>query len=122
MGTSGSSKPGLIAYTFSAFVLASITLEFVRGTRAAGSFTALVGRNRRRYGGHIVHAALVLPRARVPGVTRDRSPADRKPLYGSFRFSRKAFGIGDPGWDGAVGDKLTIEFHLVGAKAHRPVR
>src|SRR5437764_1669472 len=30
----GSSAPGLVAYTFSAFVLASITLEFVRGTRA----------------------------------------------------------------------------------------
>src|SRR5213083_2903960 len=46
-----SSRPGLIAYTFSAFVLATIVLEFVRGTRAAGSFTALVSRNRRRYGG-----------------------------------------------------------------------
>lgn len=30
----GSSIPGLVAYTFSAFVLASIVLEFVRGTRA----------------------------------------------------------------------------------------
>ena len=28
----GSSTPGLLAYTFSAFVLASIVLEFVRGT------------------------------------------------------------------------------------------
>jgi len=56
----GSSLPGLIAYTFSAFVLASIVLEFVRGTRAAGSFTQLVARNRRRYGGYVVHAAVVL--------------------------------------------------------------
>ncbi|MDF2750622.1 MAG: cytochrome C-type biosis protein, partial [Gaiellaceae bacterium] len=65
----GSSIPGLIAYTFSAFVLASIALEFVRGTRArralAGgtwprAFSELVGRNRRRYGGYIVHAAIVL--------------------------------------------------------------
>lgn len=30
----GFSVPGLIANTFSAFVLASIALEFVRGTRA----------------------------------------------------------------------------------------
>ena len=30
----GSSTPGLIAYTFSAFVLATILLEFIRGTRA----------------------------------------------------------------------------------------
>ena len=30
----GSSKPGLVAYTFCAFVLAAIALEFIRGTRA----------------------------------------------------------------------------------------
>jgi cytochrome c-type biogenesis protein CcmF len=65
----GSSIPGLIAYTFSAFVLASVVLEFVRGTRARratsggswpGAFSALVARNRRRYGGYVVHAAVVL--------------------------------------------------------------
>src|SRR5829696_3040282 len=55
----GSSPPGLIAYTFSTFVLASIALEFVRGARASGSVLQLVGRNRRRYGGYIVHAAIV---------------------------------------------------------------
>ena len=65
----GSSVPGLVAYTFSVFVLASIALEFVRGTRArralAGgswprAFSDLVARNRRRYGGYVVHAAIVL--------------------------------------------------------------
>ena len=65
----GSSPVGLLAYTFSAFVLGSIGYEFVRGTRArreleGGSllwaFSSLVGRNRRRYGGYIVHAAIVL--------------------------------------------------------------
>ena len=65
----GSSVPGLIAYTFSAFVLASIALEFIRGTRARRAlsggpwplaFSSLIGRNRRRYGGYIVHAAIVL--------------------------------------------------------------
>jgi cytochrome c-type biogenesis protein CcmF len=65
----GSSIPGLVAYTFSAFVLATIVLEFVRGTRARQALSsepwpralsALVGRNRRRYGGYIVHAAIVL--------------------------------------------------------------
>jgi cytochrome c-type biogenesis protein CcmF len=65
----GSSPAGLVGYTFAAFVLAAIALEFVRGTRArhalgAGSwfvaFTSLVGRNRRRYGGYVVHAAIVL--------------------------------------------------------------
>ena len=65
----GSSVPGLVGYTFCAFVLASIVLEFARGTRArhtlsrgswASAFADLVGRNRRRYGGYIVHASIVL--------------------------------------------------------------
>jgi cytochrome c-type biogenesis protein CcmF len=65
----GSSPAGLVGYTFAAFVLAAIVLEFVRGTRARrsiagggwlGAFAALVGRNRRRYGGYVVHAAIVL--------------------------------------------------------------
>jgi cytochrome c-type biogenesis protein CcmF len=62
-----SSPPGLLAYTFSAFVLASIVLEFVRGRRAAGSIRRLVGRNRRRYGGYLVHAAIVLVAIGVAG-------------------------------------------------------
>jgi cytochrome c-type biogenesis protein CcmF len=65
----GSSWVGLVAYTFSAFVLGSIGYEFVRGTRArralAGdswpaAFAELIARNRRRYGGYVVHAAIVL--------------------------------------------------------------
>jgi cytochrome c-type biogenesis protein CcmF len=55
-----SSLPGLLTYTFSAFVAASILLEFWRGTRATGSLTRLIGRNRRRYGGYVVHAAVLL--------------------------------------------------------------
>jgi cytochrome c-type biogenesis protein CcmF len=65
----GSSTPGLIAYTFSAFVLAAIVLEFVRGTTGrralTGSswplaFATLVQANRRRYGGYLVHVAIVM--------------------------------------------------------------
>jgi cytochrome c-type biogenesis protein CcmF len=65
----GSSLPGLVAYTFSAFAIAAVLVEFVRGTRArkelgdttwAGAFTSLVSRNRRRYGGYVSHAAVVL--------------------------------------------------------------
>ncbi len=56
----GSSSPGLIAYSFSAFVVAAIVVELVRGTRVTGSLWRLVGRNRRRYGGYIVHFAIVL--------------------------------------------------------------
>jgi cytochrome c-type biogenesis protein CcmF len=65
----GSSPAGLVGYTFAAFVLAAIVLEFVRGTRARrslgaggwlGALTSLVSRNRRRYGGYVVHAAIVI--------------------------------------------------------------
>jgi cytochrome c-type biogenesis protein CcmF len=65
----GSSPAGLVGYTFASFVLAAIVLEFARGTRARRSlgdeswpsaFACLIGRNRRRYGGYIVHAAIVL--------------------------------------------------------------
>jgi cytochrome c-type biogenesis protein CcmF len=65
----GSSIPGLVGYTFCIFVLASIGLEFTRGTRARhalsgdswpAAFAQLVGRNRRRYGGYVVHSAIVL--------------------------------------------------------------
>jgi cytochrome c-type biogenesis protein CcmF len=65
----GSSLVGVVGYTFSIFVLASIVLEFARGTAARrtlggvswpGAFGALIARNRRRYGGYVVHAAIVL--------------------------------------------------------------
>jgi cytochrome c-type biogenesis protein CcmF len=65
----GSSPAGLVGYTFASFVLAAIVLEFARGTRARrslgdegwlGAFAGLVGRNRRRYGGYVVHAAIVI--------------------------------------------------------------
>jgi cytochrome c-type biogenesis protein CcmF len=65
----GSNVAGLVAYTFCVFVMAAIVEEFVRGTRARkalgertwlGAFNTLVARNRRRYGGYVVHAAIVL--------------------------------------------------------------
>jgi cytochrome c-type biogenesis protein CcmF len=81
------STPGLIAYTFSAFVLATIVLEFARGTRArkalgAGgwinAFNSLIARNRRRYGGYISHAAVVLLTIGVVGSS----------VYGTSRTGR----------------------------------
>jgi len=73
---SGSSIPGLVAYTFSAFVLATIGQEFVRGTSGRRALTGesvptafgrLIGRNRRRYGGYVVHASIVLLAIGVAG-------------------------------------------------------
>jgi cytochrome c-type biogenesis protein CcmF len=83
----GSSKPGLIAYTFSAFVFASIVLEFARGTRArralsdsgwAAAFGELVARNRRRYGGYVVHAAIVLLAVGIAGSSAYQTVKDVK--------------------------------------------
>ena len=83
----GSSIPGLVAYTFSAFVLATIVMEFARGTRARkalgasswpSAFTSLVSRNRRRYGGYVVHAAIVLFAIGVAGSSAFDSVAEAK--------------------------------------------
>jgi cytochrome c-type biogenesis protein CcmF len=82
----GSSTAGLLAYTFSAFVLGSVGYEFVRGTRTrraldgAGwwpAFSSLVGRNRRRYGGYVVHAAIVMLAIGVAGSAYDTTRSAR---------------------------------------------
>jgi cytochrome c-type biogenesis protein CcmF len=94
----GSSPTGLIAYTFSAFVLGSIVYEFARGTLArralAGgswlaAFSGLVARNRRRYGGYVVHASIVLLAIGVVGSS----------AYDTTREARL-----DPGQSLGVGD------------------
>ena len=83
----GSSVPGLVAYTFSAFVAATIVMEFARGTRARkalgaaswlGAFGSLVSRNRRRYGGYVVHAAIVLLAIGIAGSSAFDSVAEAK--------------------------------------------
>jgi cytochrome c-type biogenesis protein CcmF len=83
----GSSMPGLVAYTFSAFVLATIVLEFARGTRARkalgaeswpGAFSSLIARNRRRYGGYVVHASIVLLAVGIAGSSAFDSVAEAK--------------------------------------------
>ncbi len=73
----GSSRPGLLAYTFSAFVGASIVLEFVRGRAAAGGILRLVSRNRRRYGGYVVHAAVVLLAIGIAGSSAYQTVRER---------------------------------------------
>jgi cytochrome c-type biogenesis protein CcmF len=87
----GSSWPGLLAYTFAAFVGASIVLEFVRGTRARhalaggswpGAFGTLVARNRRRYGGYVVHAAVLLLAVGIAGSSAYQTVREQKLLPG----------------------------------------
>ena len=101
----GSSIPGLIAYTFSTFVLASIALEFIRGTRARrslsggswpGAFSALVARNRRRYGGYVVHAAVVLLAIGIAGssaydkVVEGRLAPDQTLAVGDYQLTYRS--------------------------------
>ena len=83
----GSSIPGLVAYSFSAFALTSIGLEFLRGTRARrdlsggswpAAFGALISRNRRRYGGYIVHASIVVLAIGMAGASLYDSVAERR--------------------------------------------
>jgi cytochrome c-type biogenesis protein CcmF len=73
----GSSWPGLLAYTFGAFVIASILLEFVRGRAAAGGIFRLISRNRRRYGGYMVHAAIVLLAIGIAGSSAYQTVRER---------------------------------------------
>ena len=87
----GSSIPGLVAYTFSAFVLTTIVMEFARGTHARkalgapswfAAFGSLITRNRRRYGGYVVHAAVVLFAIGVAGSSAFDSVAEAKLTQG----------------------------------------
>jgi cytochrome c-type biogenesis protein CcmF len=63
------SMSAIIAYAFAGFVSATILQEFYKGVNARRSmygeaapkaFVRLVARNRRRYGGYIVHAGVVI--------------------------------------------------------------
>jgi cytochrome c-type biogenesis protein CcmF len=103
----GSSWPGLLAYTFSAFVAASIVLEFVRGRAATGSLVKLVARNRRRYGGYLVHAAVVLLAIGIAGssayqTVRERvlTPGQSLDAAGYTLTYVNAFGTNGPNYTG----------------------
>jgi cytochrome c-type biogenesis protein CcmF len=98
LGGAGSSPAGVVGYTFAVFVMTTIVLEFARGTRARKSlgtggwwsaFTSLVGRNRRRYGGYVVHASIVILLVGAIGI-------------GGFSTTREA--RLDPGESMAIGD------------------
>lgn len=59
----------VVCFSLSAFVLATIFMEFYRGTRARQALMGeaapralanLVGKNRRRYGGYVIHVGVVM--------------------------------------------------------------
>jgi len=114
----GRSLIGVVAYTFSVFVLASIVLEFARGTAARKAlgdlgwleaFSSLIARNRRRYGGYVVHASIVLLAIGVTGSS----------LYGTTREARLA-----PGESMTVaGDRLLFRGYETTLESnHRAIR
>lgn len=58
-----------LTFSISIFVLLTITIEFYRGTKARSqttgedlltSFFTLIAKNKRRYGGHVIHIGIVL--------------------------------------------------------------
>ena len=71
--------PGCSRTRSRAFVAASIVLEFVRGRAAAGGIFRLIARNRRRYGGYIVHAAIVLLAIGIAGSSAYQTAAGADP-------------------------------------------
>jgi cytochrome c-type biogenesis protein CcmF len=67
----------LVAYVLGAFVMGTVAQEFAKGVRArrvmygesaAGALVQLVARNRRRYGGYIVHVGIVVLFAAFAGL------------------------------------------------------
>ena len=57
-------------------MLTTIVVELVRGTRVTGSLFELVSRNRRRYGGYVVHASIVLLAIGIVGSSSYSSEKD----------------------------------------------
>jgi cytochrome c-type biogenesis protein CcmF len=83
----GSHPAGLAGYSFSAFVLTAIAVEWVRGTRArrvldrgswVAAFASLVAHNRRRYGGYVVHAAVALLAIGIAGSSLYGASSERR--------------------------------------------
>jgi cytochrome c-type biogenesis protein CcmF len=112
----GSSFPGLVAYTFSAFVLTTIVVELVRGTRVTGSLLELVSRNRRRYGGYIVHGAIVLLAIGIAGSSSYSTTRQEKLAVGQS-MTIAGYTLTNKGAVPANGpdfSKLTSQFALSG--------
>jgi cytochrome c-type biogenesis protein CcmF len=69
VSNAASDLPSLLMFVLAAFVIAVVVQEFWRGARARAAVSSettgsalfkLVGRNRRRYGGYVVHAGIAI--------------------------------------------------------------
>ncbi|MFI5228681.1 MAG: heme lyase CcmF/NrfE family subunit [Gemmatimonadales bacterium] len=105
----------LVAYALCGFVTGTIVQEFYKGVRArrmihnesiVRAFVRLVGRNRRRYGGYIVHAGIVMLFAAFAGLAfktdhditlRTGDAYDVKDPYGhQWRFVSQGVSMSKP--------------------------
>jgi cytochrome c-type biogenesis protein CcmF len=113
----GSSWPGLLAYTFAVFVTASIVLEFVRGRAAAGGVFRLIARNRRRYGGYVVHAAVVLLAIGIAGSSAYQTVRERV-LRPGQSLEAAGYTLTYTGLRGVKGSNYTGYRAVVGVSGH----
>jgi cytochrome c-type biogenesis protein CcmF len=113
----GSSWPGLLAYTFAVFVTASIVLEFVRGRAAAGGVFRLIARNRRRYGGYVVHAAVVLLAIGIAGSSAYQTVRERV-LRPGQSLEAAGYTLTYTGLRGVKGSNYTGYRAVVGVTGH----
>ncbi len=97
----GSSPPTVLMFGLGAFVLGGVTQEFWRGARArramsddgpARAVVSLVRRNRRRYGGYIVHAGMALLFIGIAGSSALPARQRRQPQAGSDDAQRPVRG------------------------------
>jgi cytochrome c-type biogenesis protein CcmF len=113
-----SSWAGLLAYTFSSFVAASIVLEFVRGRAAAGGIVRLVSRNRRRYGGYLVHAAVVLLAIGVAGSSAYQTIRENRALRPGQSMEAAGYTFTYESVHGVTGPNYTGFRTLVAVSGH----
>jgi hypothetical protein len=85
----------IVAYALAAFVTVTVAQEFVRGSAARHrqyheawplAVVRLVGRNRRRYGGYVVHLGMVMLFAGFAGLA-DVFPGFRDIGAGRLKFA-----------------------------------
>ncbi|MBI3089890.1 MAG: heme lyase CcmF/NrfE family subunit [Candidatus Tectomicrobia bacterium] len=113
----------LVAFTIAAFVLWCIGLEFWRGTIARHEMTGesyplallnLIGRNKRRYGGYIVHLGMALIFIGITGSSAFTTAKEvvlapgESAAIGDYRLRfDQAFRLNDPNYEG-VGARLEV--------------
>ena len=119
----------MMAFALSAFVTATIVQEFWRGTRARGSATgepyhrALIGltwRNKRRYGGYIIHIGIVCMAIGIAGSSSFQRETQATLSAGqTFDFAGYRLQMGDLELFDSSGIQV-VSANLVAFQANQP--